>query len=188
MFVSIDGFLEVDLVANDLANSPDFIIEPVIFASGDVAIDGFDKGRGLLFTSVEYSLAVFDDLLTTSFRYPVFCLQFVIFGLEAFSHFRRDTGGKQAKQSYPYLNHRHLRQHMLQQHSHQMHSLFDIFFIETGQLVIDVLADYLQESIGVHINDIPIFIFHKLLQVPQTTRQHLHIHLAVIFQNCFQPF
>ena len=43
MLVSIDGLLEIDFVADNLTDSPDFIIEPIVFASRDVAINCFDK-------------------------------------------------------------------------------------------------------------------------------------------------
>lgn len=43
MFVDVEGFLQLNFEANGLTDGFELIVEPVIFASGYIAVYGLDK-------------------------------------------------------------------------------------------------------------------------------------------------
>jgi len=107
-FLGVDGLLKMNLIADDFADFLGLIIEPVVFASGDIAIDSLNERRVNLLSCVENSLAVLDYFLTACLWYPVLRFKLTCLGLEALPHFAWNIGGKEAEERNFYLHHRNL--------------------------------------------------------------------------------
>lgn len=86
MFVWGDGFVEGGVEPDDVAHLFDFVVEPVIFGSGDVAVDGLEKGLVLRFFPVENCTTVGNHFLTARLRNPVLVFEVDGLGLVALLH------------------------------------------------------------------------------------------------------
>jgi hypothetical protein len=86
VFLGVNGLLQVDLVADDFADGLDLVVKPIVFTSGNVTIYSFYEGGILFFRLIENGLAVLDNVIAASFRYPVFGLELTILSLKTFPH------------------------------------------------------------------------------------------------------